>query len=34
VQDARFLEILGSMIDTGQGARINAALAPIIGAAH
>jgi hypothetical protein len=29
VQDARFLEILGTMIDAGQGARINAALAPI-----
>ena len=31
VQDARYLEILGSMIDAGQGARINAALAPILG---
>lgn len=34
VQDARFLELLGSMIDAGQGARINAALAPIVGAVH
>lgn len=34
VQDARFLEILGSMINAEQGARINAALAPIVGAAH
>ena len=32
VQDARFLELLGSMIDADQGARINAALAPIVGA--
>ena len=32
VQDARFLELLGSMIDAAQGARINAALAPIVGA--
>lgn len=31
VQDARFLELLGSMIDAGQGARIHAALAPIVG---
>lgn len=29
VQDARFLEILGTMIDAGQGARIKAALAPL-----
>jgi hypothetical protein len=34
VQDARFLEVLGWMIDAGQGARINAALAPIVGAVH
>jgi len=34
VQDARFLAILGSMIDARQGARINAALAPIVGAGH
>jgi hypothetical protein len=34
VQDARFLEVLGSMINAGQGARINAALAPIVGAVH
>ena len=34
VQDARFLEILGTMINAGQGARINAALAPIAAAAH
>jgi hypothetical protein len=34
VQDARFLEILGSMINTQQGARINAALAPIVQAVH
>ena len=32
VQDPRFLELLGSMIDAAQGARINAALAPIVGA--
>jgi hypothetical protein len=32
VQDARFLELLGSMIDAAQGARIEAALAPIVGA--
>jgi hypothetical protein len=31
VQDPRFLELLGSMIDAGQGARIHAALAPIVG---
>ncbi|MBK9134394.1 MAG: hypothetical protein IPM15_08660 [Betaproteobacteria bacterium] len=29
VQDPRFLEVLGSMIDAAQGARIQAALAPI-----
>jgi hypothetical protein len=34
VQDARFLEILGSMIDADQGARINAGLAPIAAAVH
>jgi hypothetical protein len=32
VQDPRFGELLGSMIDAGQGARIQAALAPIVGA--
>lgn len=31
VQDPRFLELLGSMIDAAQGARIHAALAPIVG---
>jgi hypothetical protein len=31
VQEARFLEVLGSMINADQGARINAALAPIVG---
>ncbi len=34
VQDPRFLGILGPMIDDAQGARINAALAPIVGAVH
>ena len=34
VQDARFLEVLGSMINPAQGDRINAALAPIVGAVH
>lgn len=34
VQDARYLEILGSMINAEQGARINAALAPLVGAVH
>lgn len=34
VQDPRFLEVLGSMIDAEHGARINAALAPIVGAVH
>ena len=34
VQDPRFLEVLGSMIDAGHGARINAALGPIVGAVH
>jgi hypothetical protein len=30
VQEPRFLELLGSMITPEQGARINAALAPIV----
>ncbi|MFA6262674.1 MAG: hypothetical protein WC760_14510 [Bacteroidia bacterium] len=34
VQDPRFLEIIGSMINAEQGARINAALAPIVGPGH
>jgi hypothetical protein len=34
VQDPRFLEVLGSMMNAEHGARINAALAPIIGATH
>ena len=34
VQDPRFLEILGSMINAEHGARINEALAPIVGAVH
>jgi hypothetical protein len=34
VQDPRFLEIIGSMIDARQGERINAALAPLAGAVH
>ncbi len=34
VQDPRFLEVLGSMINTEHGERINAALAPIVGAVH
>jgi hypothetical protein len=34
VQDPRYLGILGSMINAEQGARINAALAPIVGAVH
>ncbi len=34
VQDPRFLEVLGWMINAEHGARINAALAPIVGAAH
>jgi len=34
VRDPRFLEILGSMINAEHGARINAALAPIVGAVH
>jgi hypothetical protein len=34
VQDPRFLEVLGSMINSEHGARINAALAPIVGTMH
>lgn len=34
VQDPRFLKVLGSMINAEQGARITAALAPIVGALH
>lgn len=34
VQDQRFLGILGPMINAQQGARIQAALAPILGMAH
>jgi hypothetical protein len=34
VQDPRFLEVLGWMINAEQGACINAALAPIVGAVH
>jgi hypothetical protein len=34
VQDARFLELLGSMINAEHGARIQAALAPIAGTMH
>ncbi len=34
VQEPRFLELLGSMINAEQGARINAALAPIVGTVH
>jgi hypothetical protein len=34
VQDGRFGELLGSMITAEQGARIQAALAPIVGAVH
>ena len=34
VQDPRFLEVLGWMINAEHGARINAALAPIVGAVH
>jgi hypothetical protein len=32
VQEPRFLTTLGSMITAEQGARINAALAPLVGA--
>jgi hypothetical protein len=34
VQDARFTGLLGEMITADQGARIQAALAPIVGAVH
>jgi hypothetical protein len=34
VQDPRFVELLGSMIEAGQGARIQAALGPIVAAVH
>ncbi len=34
VQDSRYLEVLGSMINADHGARINAALTPIVGAVH
>jgi len=34
VQDPRFLELLGSMISAEHGERIDAALAPIVGAVH
>jgi hypothetical protein len=34
VQDPRYLEIIGSMINAEQGARINTALAPIAAAVH
>jgi hypothetical protein len=34
VQDPRFLEMLGSMINAEHGARIQATLAPIVGAVH
>jgi hypothetical protein len=34
VQDPRYLELLGSMITAAQGARINDALAPIVGTMH
>jgi len=34
VQDPRYVEILGSMIDARQGERIYAALAPLVGAVH
>jgi hypothetical protein len=34
VRDPRFGELLGSMINAEQGARIQAALAPIVGAVH
>jgi hypothetical protein len=32
VQEPRFFDVLGSMIDAAHGARLNAALAPIVGA--
>ena len=34
VQDPRYLELLGSMINPAQGARINEALAPIVSTMH
>jgi len=34
VQDSRFLEVLGSMINAEQGARINTALGPIVATVH
>ena len=34
VQDPRYLQLLGSMITAAQGARINDALAPIVGTMH
>ncbi len=34
VQDPRFLEVLGSMINAEHGARIDAALGPIVGSVH
>jgi hypothetical protein len=34
VQDPRYLELLGSMINAGQGARINEALRPIVATVH
>jgi hypothetical protein len=34
VQDPRYLELLGSMINAAQGARINEALAPIVATMH
>jgi hypothetical protein len=34
VQDPRYLELLGSMINAGQGARINEALGPIVATVH
>jgi hypothetical protein len=34
VQEPRFLEVLGSMIDAPHGARIDAALAPIVGSSR
>ena len=34
VQDPRYLELLGSMINAAQGARINEALAPIVATVH
>ena len=34
VQDARYVELLGSMINAAQGARINEALGPIVATVH